>query len=145
MLIKEKYLSWLPKKSPKVGSILAVDDDFAIRVILHNVLKNSFNVSVFGNGIEVLLWLKEGNIPDVIVSDISMPELNGFDLLESLSQSGLYNSIPIIILSGHEESEVKSQMLKYQNPVTFIRKPFDPINVQQHLLDILQAKRLAVR
>mgnify|MGYP001110530866 CR=1 FL=1 len=140
MSVKDKYLSWLPSKGNKLGSVLAVDDDFAIRIILNNVLRKSFDITTVSNGVEALLWLKKGNDPDIIISDISMPELNGFDLLKSLSQSGLYNKTPLIILSGHNKEEVRAQMVNYINPVTFIQKPFNPIEIYNHVTNIIQQK-----
>jgi len=140
MSVKDKYLSWLPSKGNKLGSVLAVDDDIAIRIILNNVLRKSFDITTVSNGVEALLWLKKGNDPDIIISDISMPELNGFDLLKSLSQSGLYNKTPLIILSGHNKEEVRAQMVNYINPVTFIQKPFNPIEIYNHVTNIIQQK-----
>ncbi len=140
MNTRGKFFSWFSKESSKCGSILAVDDDFAIRVILCNVLKRNFDITVVGNGIEALLWLKKGHSPDVIISDISMPRLNGFDFLESLSQSGLYNKTPVVILSGQEKSSVEAQVFNYSNPVTFIPKPFDPLKIESHITRIIERK-----
>ena len=74
---KAKYLPWVAKERAKIGNVLIVEDDIAIRAILHNVLKKSFNITVVGNGLEALLWLSRGNNPDVILSDISIRHRRG--------------------------------------------------------------------
>ncbi|MEQ9440308.1 MAG: response regulator [Cyclobacteriaceae bacterium] len=141
---KAKYLPWVAKESVKIGNVLAVEDDIAIRAILHNVLKKSFNITVVNNGLEALLWLSKGNTPDLILSDISMPELNGFEFIRSLGQSGVYNSIPVVILSGYDREKIKIQTLEYTNPLSYISKPFDPLKVRDQIIYILQGNHLHV-
>lgn len=55
---------------------------------------------------EAMLWLSSGNIPDLIITDLDMPRLNGFDFFKSMRSSGFYIDVPIIVLSGLENSKL---------------------------------------
>src|SRR5687768_18204969 len=53
------------------------------------LFRSKYEVVVMNNGLEAWCWLTEGNHPDLIISDIKMPSLDGLELLENLSSSGL--------------------------------------------------------
>ena len=139
----KKYLKRISTKEevPRNTSILVADDDVAIRTILYNVLKKEFDVTTVGSGLEALAWLSEGNQPDLIVSDLNMPRLGGITLLKTLSQSGLHNAIPVIILSGHHEEEMKTQLTEYDNLKAYLTKPFNPILIGIAIKNIIREKK----
>lgn len=87
--------------------ILVVEDDPSMRWLLRNLLRNKYAVITRSNGIEAFSWLSVKNIPDLIISDIKMPLMDGFELLENLAISGLYKNIPVIILTGHDDSSTR--------------------------------------
>ena len=65
------------------NTILVVDDDDEIRMLLSDILQEQYNILVASNGIEALDILKK-RIPDLIICDIIMPAMNGFELIEKL-------------------------------------------------------------
>lgn len=77
------------------------------------------------NGMEAWSWLSDGNIPNLIISDIKMPSLDGIELLENISNSGLFKNIPVIILSGFEDPAKRKQCLDL-GAFTYLVKPFEP-------------------
>jgi len=83
--------------------ILVVDDDSAMRWILKRLLEDKYEVIVKNNGIEAFSWLSVHNIPDLIISDIRMPQMDGYELLENLALSGHFKNIPVIMLSGFND------------------------------------------
>ena len=89
------------KSNERLKSVLIIDDDFAIRVILHNVLRKDCTPITLSNGLEAVAWLANNERPDLIISDINMPMIDGHTFVKMMSQSGLYRDIPILILSGH--------------------------------------------
>ena len=117
----------------KEGRVLVVDDDAAMRTILLSVLGKDFNVVAKRNGLEAMLWLSEGNIPDVIISDIMMPQLNGYDFIKNLRQSGIYSTIPVLVLSGHDAENIEEESLKI-GADHYLSKPFDPKIVLDYAL-----------
>ena len=63
--------------------ILVLDDKIAIAKVLSIYLASDYDCIWLPNGIEGVKWLQEGNIPDLIISDIRMPEMRGDEFLES--------------------------------------------------------------
>lgn len=86
-------------------------------------------------------WLMAGNIPDVIVSDVVMPYLDGCELIRYVKQSNALSSVPIIMLSGHESEAVKEEALRY-GAEKFFSKPFDPQLILEYVLKIYLQGRL---
>jgi len=84
--------------------ILVVEDDPSMRWLLKSLLRSKYAVTTKSNGIEAFSWLSVQNIPDLIISDIKMPFMDGFELLENLAISGLYKNIPVIMLTGYDDS-----------------------------------------
>ncbi len=142
MSLASKYIVWANPaqeafRDESKPHLLVVDDDLAIRAILQNILRKDFRVTTAGSGYEALAWLANGNRPDLIVSDITMPGINGFGLLKALSQSGLYNSIPVVVLSGHCKEEVSAQATIYNNLKACLSKPFDPVLLKTQINTVL--------
>lgn len=115
------------------GTILVVDDDVAMRTILTSVLSKDFLVVAKENGLEAMIWLSEGNLPDVILSDIMMPYINGYDFIRNLRQSGIYATIPVVVLSGHDTEDTEERSLSV-GADAYLSKPFDPRIVLDYVL-----------
>ena len=105
--------------------ILVIEDDDALSWVISRILSSEYEINVIKNGLEAMAWLTSGNIPDLIVSDLHMPQLNGIELLKFLQHSGIYKEIPVIILSGDEDPEVMKQC-RNLGAVKYILKPFGP-------------------
>lgn len=105
--------------------ILIIDDELSIRMLLENYLSKTYDVVAKKDGLEGMNWLNEGNMPDLIVADIQMPNLDGFDFLKNIRSSGFYKNIPIIMLSGIESSQEKIKFLKL-GANDYMVKPFNP-------------------
>ncbi len=105
--------------------ILAVDDDSSIRELLEFLLRNDYHVITKKDGMEAMMWLSEGNIPDLIITDIDMPRLNGYEFFKNVRRSGFYRDIPIMVISGLENSKFIITCLQ-QGADDYILKPFNP-------------------
>jgi CheY-like chemotaxis protein len=112
--------------------ILVIDDELSIRLLLENFLTGEYRVISKANGLDALEWL-EGNLPDLIICDIQMPQMNGYEFLEKLRQRGFTKHTPVIMLSVAESSKdrIKSYRLGAQD---FLVKPFNP----EELLEIIR-------
>ena len=104
--------------------ILVIDDERTIRVLLENFLKE-YIVTTKKDGLEGLSWLQEGNIPDLIVADIQMPNLDGYEFVRQIRASGFFKDIPLIVLSGIESTTEKVKCLKL-GANDYLVKPFNP-------------------
>jgi CheY-like chemotaxis protein len=104
--------------------ILIVDDDsILLESIADLLLLADFQVITAGNGIEALQAM-ERRQPDCIVTDVMMPEMDGFTLLETVRQNEAWEEIPIILITAYEHplSEVKRSST---DPDAILAKPFD--------------------
>jgi len=105
--------------------VRVIDDELSIRMLLENFLNKTYTVFTKNDGLEGLSWLEEGNIPDLVVADIQMPNLDGYQFVENLRASGYFRHIPIIMLSGIESTTEKIKCLKL-GADDYIVKPFNP-------------------
>ena len=108
--------------------ILVIDDEKSIRYIIENTLKQEFDVISLSNGQEGLNYLEAGNFPDLIICDLVMPVMTGFDFLERIKTSGFFDDIPIMILSGREWSKDKIKCFE-MGAEDYVVKPFNPSEV----------------
>jgi DNA-binding response OmpR family regulator len=111
--------------------ILIIDDERSIRLLLESFLSKDYDVVSKGDGMEALDWL-ESNLPDMIVCDVQMPKMNGYQFVEKVRQRGYTKHTPIVMLSGVESSKerVKCYMLGAQD---FLAKPFNPEELDEIL------------
>ncbi|NCT08513.1 MAG: response regulator [Flavobacteriia bacterium] len=109
--------------------ILIVDDEKSICLLLENFLAQDYEVVSFNDGIEGLVWL-EKNLPDLIISDIQMPNMDGYEFLTSVRQKGFTKHTPVIMLSGKSESKerIKCYRLGAQD---YLTKPFNPEELEE--------------
>lgn len=105
--------------------IFAIDDEQSIRFIIENTFKKDFVVETFPNGELALVSMQTGDIPDLIVCDIEMPIMNGFEFIKQVRASGFFDDIPLLMLSGKESSEDKIKCFE-SGADDYILKPFNP-------------------
>ena len=105
--------------------VLTVDDSRTIRNMLLVTLNNAgFDTVQAEDGMEGLEVLEESN-PDVIVTDINMPRLDGFGFIEGVRQNERYRSVPILVLTTESDDEKKNRA-RQAGATGWIVKPFDP-------------------
>lgn len=117
--------------------ILIVDDVTTNLKCATEVLKDSYEVTTAKSGKAALLILKE-MVPDVILLDINMPEMSGFEVMEKLRENSQTRDIPVVFLTAEtdRENEEKGLLLGARD---FIRKPFEPEMMKERLDRILQS------
>lgn len=105
-------------------TVLAIDDSRTIREMLRETLANAgFEVHLAVDGQDGLDKL-ETIRPHVIITDINMPRLDGFGLIEKLRTSALHADRPILVLTT-ESSDEKKQRARNAGATGWIVKPFD--------------------
>lgn len=105
--------------------VLVIDDEPIMRKLLQQILKDKYEVILKENGREALEWMYSGNIPDLVVADLNMPEIDGFEYIEKVRESGFFNDVPLIVLSGEESSSERIKCLKL-GANDYLIKPFNP-------------------
>ena len=116
-----------------MNKVLVIEDDAPLCWLLERILRGKYEVIIMNNGLEAWSWLSDGNRVDLIISDVKMPSLDGIELLENLSNSGLFRNIPVIMLSGFEDS--KDQCIGL-GAFAYLVKPFEP---QKFLAEVNRA------
>ena len=102
------------------GSILIVDDDSNMRELLRLHLSNAgYHVAVARDGLEAGYGLLRSR-PDLIISDVNMPHLDGFEFIEALKADKSLPEIPVIFLTSVEEGDHRGKSL---GAVGYITKP----------------------
>lgn len=105
--------------------ILTVDDSKTMRQMLEVALTAAgFEVVQAGDGIEGLETL-ETTTPDVIVTDINMPRMDGFGFIEGVRTHERHRAIPILVLTTESDAE-KKERARRAGATGWIVKPFDP-------------------
>lgn len=122
-------------------SILVVDDDPLILSHMSELLSNYVTVYQAENG-EKAVRLAMEKIPDLIVSDIEMPKMNGMEMYEELKRNLLSANIPLIFLSAKSDIEVRRQSMSL-GAISFIAKPFEDNELLMQIVNFLswQQKR----
>ena len=105
--------------------ILVVDDKPSISKLIVQFLSRSFEVHTREDGLQALEWLQEGNVPDLILTDLQMPNIDGIELIKRLKESGYFRDIPVIVLSSKEGSEDRIKCLRL-GAEDYMVKPFNP-------------------
>lgn len=111
--------------SEKLKQVLVIDDEPIMRKLLMQILKDKHEVILKENGREALEWMYSGHIPDLVVADLNMPEIDGFEYIEKVRESGFFSDVPLIVLSGEESSAERIKCLKL-GANDYLIKPFNP-------------------
>ena len=127
----------LTREKPVKKNILIIDDKIAIAKIISVYLSEEFDIFCFNTPVKAIQWLFEGNRPDLIILDIRMPEMNGDEFLSYIKRNGLYNEIPVVVLSGEESSDIRIKMLE-AGADDFILKPFNPMELKIRIRKVLK-------
>ena len=109
--------------------ILLVDDNPANIQVVHNILKNSCTTRIATNGARALDLAKATPQPDLILLDVMMPDLDGYEVCRRLKLDPNTCEIPIIFLTGKTEADDETRGLEL-GAVDYIHKPFSPAVVQ---------------
>lgn len=124
-----------------VGRVLVVDDDPVNRAILVGSLEaQGYGSGVACNGREALRALRTGEY-DVVLLDLVMPVLDGFEVLRTMKEDGRLRSLPVIVVSALEEMENVVRCIE-MGATDYLPKPFDPVLLRARLKSSLAAKRL---
>lgn len=109
--------------------ILLVDDKATIGRVLKIYLGTEYDLEYFESPLKALEWLNEGNVPDLIISDIHMPHMRGNEFLYYLKGNELFKHIPVVMLSSEESTVERIQLLE-AGAADYILKPFNPLELR---------------
>jgi YesN/AraC family two-component response regulator len=120
--------------------ILIVEDHESLRKYLNSILSPSFVTHQVSNGREALDYLeklKSEELPTLILSDIMMPEMDGFQLAEHLKANDRYRPIPLVILTARADMKDKLKALRI-GVDDYLLKPFEEDELLARILNLVK-------
>ncbi len=125
-------------KSVKKDKILVVDDVFDNLLVLEAVLEDEdYEINLVEDS-KIALSMVEQSPPDLILLDVMMPEIDGYEFTRRIRQNQALPFIPILLLTAHYESSVVEGLDAGADD--FIRKPFDPDELHARVRSLLRLK-----
>ncbi len=120
------------------ASLLVVEDNTDLQAYLRTVLSDDYYLTFVDNGRAALEYLESaGQVPDLILSDVMMPLMDGFQLLETLRASEQWRNIPVILLTALAERD--SRMRAFRIGIDdYVIKPFSPEELQVRIENALR-------
>ncbi len=122
--------------------VLIVDDEESILEILEAVLTNEENYEVIKahNGVEGLKHAQEST-PDLIITDVVMPEKDGFELCKTIKDTDETSFVPVVLLTGFHQRDYRLKGLE-SGADDFLSKPFDLTELRTRVKSLLRVKKL---
>lgn len=134
------------KENTNKYKILIVDDNEMELLVFRASLKEHITTSFASSAKEALRSLRHKDLPDLIILDVVMPDMNGFELCRKLKNDYHTKNIPIIFLSGQNNLEAKAEAFE-AGAVDYVTKPFFPAELEyriQHQLRMINERRRLV-
>jgi len=122
--------------------ILVVDDDrMSLKMAERVFRKAGVEGTYLNSGKEITEYLGNEALPDLILLDVHMPDINGFDILEKLKAEPRYKDVPVVFLTGDEDVKTETAGLN-AGAADFIRKPFSAEVLLKRVNNIIELSRL---
>jgi signal transduction histidine kinase len=130
-----------PADAESHGTLLAVDDNAQNRELLQRMLeRQGYSVTMAASG-EECLKLLAGRRFDLVLLDVIMPGLSGFDVLNRMRASPELRTVPVIVISALDESSAAIRCIQ-MGAEDYLPKPFDPVLLKARIGATLEKKRL---
>jgi DNA-binding NtrC family response regulator len=105
-------------------SILYLEDEIGVQQAIKSFVSMVYpNIRCVENGLKGLIEIENGFLPDIIITDINMPKMNGLDFIEALEKKNI--NIPVIITSANILEKDSFDKTKYPSIYGILHKPID--------------------
>jgi two-component system cell cycle response regulator len=129
--------------APIRGTILVVDNIPANLELAHSIFAPSgFRVLLAGNLSSAMALAKQTR-PDVVLSDVNMPEGSGFELARRIKSDPQLQTIPVVLISATLPPDITAEEALAMGANKFVRRPIDPMALLEEIEDCLQTARRA--
>ncbi|MDB5813020.1 MAG: hybrid sensor histidine kinase/response regulator [Rhodocyclales bacterium] len=124
----------IPDKTAQRRSLLVVEDSITSRSLLKNILESAgYDATTAVDGIDALTTLRTGHF-DLVVSDVEMPRMDGFDLTTRIRQEPKLKNLPVILVTALDSREDRERGIDVGANAYIVKSGFD----QSNLLDIVR-------
>ena len=122
-----------------VYRLLVVEDNVELLILMKQALRSQYKVYMASNGVEALKIIREKEL-DLIVSDVMMPEMDGYELTKVLKSDDNYNHLPIILLTAKTQEEDIEEGLR-AGADEYLMKPFRISDLKLRIDNIIENRR----
>ena len=119
--------------------VLVVEDNQDLLQFLHDVLVDNYNVSLAANGAVAMEALLK-HPPDLIITDLMMPQVDGIQLIRELRSMAQFHHIPAIVLTARSDDSLRSNLLE-EFVQDYLTKPFSPQELRARVHNLITVKR----
>ena len=136
-LPKAEYMTEDKAPTPEAGAshILVVEDNVDLLRLMKRLLQPRYHVLTAGNGREALQLIQTNRV-DIVISDVMMPEMDGYELTDHIKQNEIYSHLPIILLTAKTTEDDKQKAL-LTGADAYIVKPFKIRDLQLHIDNLI--------
>lgn len=118
---------------------MIVDDDPDVLISVKQILeKKGYKVYTYDNGYDFLKSMEKGKNPILIILDIMMPIISGWEIHRKLGENHLWKKIPILFLTGRDTETAQEMYKRYG--IARIKKPFDIKEFEERIEEIIYDK-----
>ncbi len=118
--------------------LLLVEDQKEYSLMVKVLLSKGYDITTVENGLEAMSILDNNFRPDVIITDLRMPVLDGFRFINLLRQSGKFSDIPVVILTGMDSDDIKMSVMG-KNVFVLLNKPDDASHLLNELVPAIES------
>lgn len=138
-----KFMRAHPVEKPDV---LVVDDSRVIRFAAKKMFGDNYTVHLVEDGLIGWAMLQQNSAISVVFTDLSMPNMNGVERLDSIrgSSNDYIANMPVIIMTGHDDSDAMKQQVFDAGATDLISKPFESIDLLSRAKAYARLKRKVV-
>ncbi|MGB1286617.1 MAG: response regulator [Aggregatilineales bacterium] len=126
----------------KKTQVLIIDDDPGLQKLVMTLLKRAgMKTDSAYNASEAAQILKKQPLPDIVLLDLMLPEINGIDFLKQIRAKSIFNELPVIILSALADPDVIKEGLE-SGADRYLTKPYLANNLVKTIREVLETGRV---
>lgn len=130
-----------PRQERQVPLVMVVDDSLTMRKVTGRILeRHNFEVSVARDGVEALERLEE-RVPDLMLLDIEMPRMDGYDLATAMRADPRYKDVPIVMITSRSGDKHRQRAFEI-GVQRYLGKPYQELDLMRNVYDLLGIARV---
>ena len=131
----------LPETSRRVPLVMVVDDSLTMRKVTGRVLeRHNFEVAVARDGVEALEQLEE-RVPDLMLLDIEMPRMDGYELATAMRADARFKDVPIVMITSRSGDKHRQRAFEI-GVQRYLGKPYQELDLMRNVYDLLGIARV---
>ncbi|WP_461126995.1 response regulator [Spirosoma aerophilum] len=120
-----------------MDQIMIVEDSSSVSQVLSLSLADQYQLRLYANGQEAIEALQQGDAPDMLITDLTMPEVDGFELITYVRKRHSFPDIPILVLSATGDTDTRIRCLEL-GADQYLTKPFNPKEIRAYVKTLLR-------